>query len=146
MNILWLLNHEWIVYKTVHDVDSFKNIFLLHNICIIYFYWLNLRWNLNLHWIAYAVIFQFVHNPWWLQLLARFSWIEALYKPFISLFESHAWVSQPHTPTHIAGHTPDLVISPISSLSSHISNISVTTYPPDHKFSDHSLLVFNLLL
>ena len=59
---------------------------------------------------------------------------------FIDLLNVNNCINYVNQPTHIAGHTLDLVISQNESES--LSNLSV--FPIDRNLSDHSLITFNL--
>lgn len=60
---------------------------------------------------------------------------------FLSLLESQGLLSPITAPTHISGHTLDLILYPAPVLSSDYSPPDIHVFPPDPSFSDHSLIL-----
>ncbi len=63
---------------------------------------------------------------------------------FLSLLTAHDLVSNITSPTHISGHTLDLVLSPSRNLPTDLPFPNTVVFPPDNSFSDHSFLLITL--
>lgn len=65
-------------------------------------------------------------------------------KQFISLLDSHGISKPVVSPSHISGHTLDLMLFPEPVISSDPLPPVIQVFPPDSLISDHSLLLYTL--
>lgn len=63
---------------------------------------------------------------------------------FIDLIYSNGIHNLVNSPTHIHGHTLDLILAPVQCSSHDLSPPSIHVCPPDSSISDHSLIYFHL--
>lgn len=63
---------------------------------------------------------------------------------FLDLLDCHGINNLIHSPTHISGHTLDLLLIPSNSSDDNLTAIPITVFPNNHNISDHNLITFSI--